>query len=318
MADGVVTNLIGGSSIHELLSLEPYGCQRRLWYRDRGQIPDYPEANQGALERGRWGEAAAAKVYAQQTGRKLRHVYSQMVSRECPDFGGHIDRHIVAINQFPYFGPGVLEVKCPGEYEFRRIKRAGLHQASIAQLQWYLNLTGWHWGAFAVFSLERWELVHFDIARDNVLIAQLVEEAHRYRRIRENGPPPERLDPQDKRCAQCVYRTTCQGEALLALVGQDGDAPEVDLGIAPLVTAYQDAQQLVAEAETQAAADRQALETALGDRQAVQTAGAKVYWRAQPGAWRWDTKTLETEHPELALTYKRQGAPTRPLRIFPI
>ena len=307
-------NLIGGSALPDILSLPPYGCQRRLWLRDTGQQPDYPESKPGALARGIWGEAAAAQVYAEVTGRKLRRM-GLVVSRDCPEFGGHPDRRIVTCDDR---GPGLLEAKCPGEYEFLRVRREGLHLAHIVQLQWYLYLAVLTWGAYAVFSLERWELIHFDVARDEALILSLVAAAHQYRRIRDNGPAPERLDAHDKRCGRCVYRTTCQGAALVALLGEGTETLDVDLGLSPLVAEYLDARSLVAEAEDVLAEARAPLELALGDRQAVETAGARVYWRAHPGRQYWDGQALDREHPELAATYKRRGAPTRPLLVYPI
>ena len=40
-----------------------------------------------------------------------------------------------------------------------------------------MNVTGWKWGSFAIFSAERWELIHFDMVRDNELIEMMGADA---------------------------------------------------------------------------------------------------------------------------------------------
>ena len=43
---------IGGSDAHHILGLEPYGCERYLWYDKTRQAPDYDTFNEDLLKRG--------------------------------------------------------------------------------------------------------------------------------------------------------------------------------------------------------------------------------------------------------------------------
>ena len=308
---------IGGSSIGAVLSLPPYGCRRRLWYDHCAIEPDYPRETSGAMERGTFGEAAAAAKYAKETGRKLRRINLRLAHQDYPEFTAHVDRHIVA---FDDRGPGVLEVKCPGERIFSKVKRDGIAQDYLCQLQWYLFITGWQWGAFAVMNLETWQLIHFDIERDEEIISHLRESALDYLRILENGPEPERLDSKDRRCANCIFRRSCQGAALLALASESDQADDLvsDPSLGAIASEYREAKQIEDEASLYVAEVRERLETAIGTRTAIETTGARIYFRPQPGRVTVDSKGLKSKYPEIYKELARPGKPSRPLRVYPV
>lgn len=302
---------IGGSDIHHILNEKPYGCARRLWYEKRGIDPDYPIEETGAMRRGTLLEAIVAREVAQRRGWKIRR--RGEVTAEGGRLRAHIDRHIVAHDSR---GPGVLEVKTVGQWMYRRIVDEGLPSRFILQLQWYLCLTGWKWGAVAVCEVEGWQIDVLEFERDEQIISSITAAAQDFLRLTENGPAPDALDPRDSRCARCPWRTTCQGEALLkAVKGADGEI-ERDDSIAHLVERYLEAKYLVAQAEEVAATARKRLEQAIGDRQAVETIGARVYFKPVV-SMRWDTRALDRDHPELAEQYKRRSV-SRPLRVYPI
>ena len=298
--------------MHHILNIAPWGCLRKKWLADTGHQPDYEPAYNPALVRGTKGESLAAEEYASQTGRKLRNLHSELTDKDIPQFSGHIDRHIVAFDER---GPGVLEVKCPGEHMFRKIKADGLPQAYIAQLQWYMMLTGWRWGSYAIMHLDSWKLMHWDMERDDELTASMREQAAHYLRIAENGPEPDRLDPKDKRCGSCEFRRSCQGEALLAGVDSASDLV-VDAALGGVVQEYMEAKQIEDEAGELVAEARGRLEAAMNNRQVVDTTGARVYWKVQVSK-RIDTNLLRKKYPMIACEVEKESV-SRPLRVFPI
>jgi len=297
---------IGGSDLGDILQIAPYGCRLRCWYRKRGI--DLVEIDSEHMRRGRFGEEAAAKEYERVTGRKvMRHTVRRRA--DLPDYhGGHIDRHIVA---FDDRGPGVLEIKCPGQIMFRQIKREGLSQAYVAQLQWYMYLTGWRWGSYAVMHLDSWEMIHFDLERDDELIGLLVREAEDFWRLVENGPQPDKIDPPGKACARCEYREKCHGAQELPPF--DGEIIRDD-SLAPLMAEYREAKQIVDEATELLDGVKERIRAAMGERQCVDTIGGRIYWRQQERRTI-DARKLRAKHPEIAAQFERVSK-FRTLKIY--
>jgi putative phage-type endonuclease len=283
---------IGGGDMGDVLSLAPYGCRYRAWLEKRGEVEPEDISGKGPVRRGVRGEEIAAEEYSRETGRRVRR-YQFLRHKDFPYFGAHIDRHIVAFDER---GPGVAEIKCPGEFAFRTIKREGMSEAHISQLNWYLYVTGWKWGAFAVFSLERFELVHFDVQRDDVLIERLANAAQDFHRLLENGPAPEKLDAKDKRCIRCHHREHCHGEP--ELPEWDG-LIEYDPSLGALVADYREAQQIESEASAYKTEVGDKLRVLMSGRQCVDTDGARVYY-----------STVKVD------SYTVKAHEKRPLRVF--
>lgn len=313
---------IGGSDAHHLFTLEPWGCARRLWYEKSGAPMDHPPTETNLQRRGIELEGLVAQEYASQTGRKIR-VVGMKRHPEHRELLVHVDR-IITIGER---GPGVLEIKTMGREEFWRVKREGMRPGYILQLQHAMLVTGAQWGSFAVFHPDSWSLLWWDMERDEEICLRIRDAALPFWARVENGPAPSddvhdklrRLDPKDRRCATCPWRTTCQGQALLqaaVAAGEPNEEVAVDMALAPLVEEYREAQGMVGEAEGLLFTVRARLEAALAGRIAVQTLGARVYFRPQT-AWRWDVKALDRDHPELRDIYKRESV-SRPLRVFPI
>jgi putative phage-type endonuclease len=304
---------VGGSDVHALFNLPPRGCQRALWY-DKTNVPeDFPFTGNNHTQRGIELEALIADKYSavcgRQTGMALNVVHGQL-----PVLRVNIDRIILPVRDDST--PGVLECKAPSVREFLRIKREGLPDSWILQMQHGLHVTGWSWGAFAVFSAELWELLTFPVERDPVMGLSIQEAALRFWRLVENGPPPDRLDPGDRRCQTCPWRTTCQGEALLQSVQEHerGDPLPSDPSLEPLVQDYLTAKGIRDDADEFLEQAKERLQTALGDRVAVESPSARCYYRPQEQR-RLDTTALRKDHPELAAQYERKSV-LRPLRVI--
>jgi predicted phage-related endonuclease len=260
----------------------------------------------------------AADLWAERHRRKLRRMGVRF-HPEIPNLLVHIDRRILHPIQ-GHRTPGVLEVKCPSLFEFKRIKREGIGEAYILQMQHALAVTGWSWGFFAIFSAELWELIDFQVVREEKIIAKILEEGQRFWRLVENGPPPDRFPITEARCPKCPWRTTCQGEALLgARREEEGkwDSCELPLdeNIGPLVNEFLEMKGLEEEASALTETAKARLQEALGNRQAVRAPGARIYYRATETK-RIDTRALKIDLPEVAAKYERTSV-VRSLRVYP-
>jgi hypothetical protein len=63
---------IGGSDIPHLVGLEPFGCQRRLWYDKKGVPEDFPQQTNRHMKRGSAMEEFAVTEYYETTARHVR------------------------------------------------------------------------------------------------------------------------------------------------------------------------------------------------------------------------------------------------------
>jgi predicted phage-related endonuclease len=304
---------IGGSDTHHLLNERPYGCQRSLWYDKRGTEPDYPLITTGIMERGNDLELFVAKFYRKSTGRMIRRHQTRVHSKY--DWArANVDRQIIGVKDKD--GPGILECKTSGREMFYKIKSEGLPIGYLLQLQWYLWITGYSWGSYAILWPDAWYpdgFLYFDYDRDDELIALLEEAGSRFWRAVENGPTPSRLDPGDKRCSKCSFRTQCQGLALLQSVESNGEI-DVDNSIKDTVELVVEAKELQAEAALLLKNRKSELMDLVGSRQAVDCDGYRVH--AKPiVANRFNTKLFKSEHPDDYEQYLAESV-SRPLKIY--
>jgi len=280
---------IGGSDVADVLSLPPYGCAARLFDEKKGITPDYPESYNPHMERGKALEDVAAREYEKVEEVTTIKCYPQ--SNEVhPWMRGNIDRVIMDATGNP---AGVLEIKCPARRTFLSLKKEGLPEAWILQMQHYLYVYDLNWGAFGILWAEGWEFIHFRVERDDQLIFQLIEREREFWEMVTHGRRPERLPEGDARCRRCNRRVTCRGLDLVVDLatpeGPDGigERWEDCRGNSEISKAVLDVIE-AAEIEQEAAEwkedRREVLKKLLGPtKREIRTADARVTWA--PGHW---------------------------------
>lgn len=289
---------IGGSDIASVFSIG-YGCRRRLWYDKRGVEPDFPREENGPMALGKLLESYFADHYARITGRQVA-VREVAYHPEHSELLVHADRMVYDPAR-P--APGVLEIKSMGRGAYFNVKRKGLPEDYILQLQHGMLVTGATWGSFAIgcrdFGVSRpQDLLWWDLEREEEVHKEILREGPIFWAQVENGPAPDALGPDDARCQECAFSVSCQGNALQPAV--KADDYEVDESLAALVREYVDRRELKKEAELLLDDTKAELQARLGDRTMVRAGGAKVQY------FSYTKKTYTVpEHSE------------RPLRIYP-
>lgn len=308
---------IGASDISDVLSLPPYGCKLRLWRERQGQEPDYPQTINEHMRRGLFFEDFVAGLYKKRTGREL----AKLKKKDLPIT--HKEYHFVRCtpDRLHKKDGSPLEIKCPGRRIFMQLQMEGLQEAYILQIQQQINLCNAEKGSVAIFCAETADFLTWDIPRDEVMFKEMLRAEISFWEMVEKKIEPGKLLCDDKRCGRCEYRTTCHGQAQAsALENRESASGELmqdtSLGLASLIKQYQEAKTITDEAEEYLAEVQYKIKQALGDRQAVQTDGARIYFRSQE-SWRWDIKLLVSQHPELEKDFKKKTI-TRPLRIYSV
>ena len=335
---------IGGSDAASIFNIG-YGCRRRLVYDKRGVEPDYPKDESLIMKLGNLLEPFFAEEYARKTGRIVNKPGSTSHPL-FPMFRVNVDAEIIAQDKS---GPGVLEQKAQGQAAFSKTKREGVVEDYICQVNWGCMVRDLQWGAFQIGCRDSGESIAWDVDRDESLIDAMVEEGEKLWAIIQDtaAPLPDRLPIDDKRCSDCQWRQTCQGDALVHLSGEKDCAPGED--IRGLLALYDERKPLVDEADALLEEVKEQLKDALFHRPAValpwpgRKKDRKVYFRPQDGRVTWETEDLVRRYEALRMaertvraccsdgeqaaaefdaqfpaadTFKRQGVPFRVLRVY--
>lgn len=264
------TGYIGGSDWYELLD----GCELRLWKTKRGE--DGGREVTGAMQRGTKMEPLVKEEYVERTGRKIRNHNTLIRHKSFPWAAAHIDAWT-----YDDTSRGVLECKTAAPHMFRTFKRDGLPQHYIAQMNWYLYVTGSQWGEWAVLEPVDWEFETFRVLRDDVLIQALHERAMLAWAKIENGPAPEKLDAFAKPCRKCAWRAECH--PVMEIPQDIGDA-EQDDSIEEIAAALANARKIKADADRYEKECAETLTETLGSRLHVVSGELEVIRQTSPRA----------------------------------
>ena len=279
---------IGGSDCAAVFGVG-YGCPKRLYLDKRGEVPDFPREDNEAMRLGRVLEPFFAEQYERRTGRQVVIAPEPAVHARHPELRVNVDRMIMRDGDSE---AGVLEIKSVGRATYYKIKREGLPEDYILQLQHAIEVTGVDWGAFCVGNRDSGEILYWDVVKDQALARTIVDAEVAFWGDIVSGNMPGRLEPDDRRCQKCEYRVSCQGHALIQIEERYGNTDiERDDSLAALLGEYLERKGLSDQAESLVEETKEELMTRLGDRQAVETAGRKVYFRPQV-SMRGDFKTL--------------------------
>lgn len=324
---------IGGSDIGDVLNLEPWGCRRRLYYEKTGFTPDYYDAENPLLERGIALEGVALDMYERKTGRPigltvpgLPTLSPTRLYRSKED-----QRLLVHLDAVVYREPrkkgrprktktaetfaGVLELKTVGAPMFFKIKRDGIPEAYIMQIQHAMWVTGLSWGSFGILWPDGWRMITFDVAARKDLQEAARSEALKFLDEVTAGKIPERLPATDKRCQRCAFRASCQGALLLEAAKGQYEHREDDQ-LQTIIDRYWEYKGLYDEAEELYEGVKNDLKTILGGAIGVEVPGSRVYFRPVVSK-RIDVVKLREKYSDAAKDCEAESV-SRPLKVYAI
>ncbi len=280
------TKSIGGSDLGHIFNLPPYGCRRRLWYEKTATPSDYPFIETAPMRRGKFFEPIVRGFYEQQTGLTVEPGPINLTDPKRAFSTGELDGRV---RENGIARP--WECKVPGERMFIKVKREGMSDEYILQLQKYIYLDNADAGTFAVFHADSVNMLTFDLARDEEIVKEIARaEISFWKDVTERNIP-DRLEAVDRRCAACLWRTSCQGAAMLENVKAfDGDIP-FDGSLDALMAEYAQAKEIHDEATVLIDGVKGRIKEAMGDSPAIQTTGNRIYYRPQ-SSMRWSTNAL--------------------------
>ncbi|MBP1717624.1 MAG: hypothetical protein H6Q43_1062 [Deltaproteobacteria bacterium] len=292
---------LGGSDSPIVLGVSPFQTRRQLYLEKVGLAEPVPET--AAMKRGKRMESIVADLYQEIKERPVEVVRQKLVHHDMPFLWAHIDRRITDPKR-PTRGPGILEIKCPGISIYHKCKREGLPLYYVVQLQHYLGVTGLKWGGFAVFSAEAWEMIEFDVQRDNELIKIIFQKDKEFWENTQKGIAPEDDSVQ-------VELPDFNGEVANMNVINPLDWEEA-------VRAYQQGKMLRAEGEDMMALAETRIKAMMEsvNAEVAEGAGARIYWSFQKARRTLDKAAFKRENPEAYRMYESFLVEGQPPRVF--
>ena len=189
------TQGIGGADVGSLFGLNHWKSLPELWLEKTGRLPpDYSDSLPKLL--GRLFEEPVAKAFALQTGRRVQKTNRLLIHPRYRFMTGHPDRFQWDTSRSRRRAKGVLEIKTTHMRQWHEWSHGGIPAQYYLQLQHYLVLTGCQWGSFAVLFGGQ-KLVHFDLDRDEAVIAVMLEkEAAFWQLVETQQMPPIELSEE--------------------------------------------------------------------------------------------------------------------------
>lgn len=314
---------LGGTDIHQLMNLEPWGCRRRVWYQKRNVPPDYEDEVRPEMERGLALQEMVIDRYVKETGCKRDGLFNQVAENPVTGLHRHAkQKHlIVHVDEIveDARGPKVLEAKTVGARMYWMIKREGLPDAYNLQLQHAMLVTKYDRGAFALLWPDGWRMLQFDVPANKKVQAVIESEAEDFwKDLTTLGPEPERLAPTDPRCGSCAWRSSCQGKAMLEALREEGGAPIMDAQLSamlkPILKRFWDVRSLAKESAEMYEAAKEEMKAALGNLKYVETQDDKIHFRPLVSN-RIDPAKLRKHYPDVAAECTVESV-SRPLKVF--
>lgn len=148
-------NYVGGSDAASVVGLNPYGSAYQLWAEKTGRIPGF-EGNL-ATKVGTYLEEFVAKLFEEETGKKVKRDNQSFVNDQYPFAIADIDRAVIGEN-------AGLEIKTCSALSLKRFKGGDYPSNYYVQCMHYLAVTGkdkWYLAVlignsdFRIFEIER-------------------------------------------------------------------------------------------------------------------------------------------------------------------
>jgi len=318
---------IGGSDWSDVLSLEPYGCARRLVFIKRGKEPDFPIIQTPVMLRGHLLEPIIAQEYAEETQSSVGAGPAEEKDRlfDLPDWWtGNVDRIIyptknVMTEFVPEIDVGVLEIKTKAQRMYFKAKKEGLALGEYAQIHHYMYMLSLKWGDFIVKWPDGWQHFIVRVEKDEELISRMLSAGEVFWKKVTDGPLPHRLDPGDRRCQNCNWRQRCHGLGLYDAVPDEpaGDY-EVshDRSLLNMVNERAEIRTVVKQSKEMMEGINEQIKTHLGKPSKLIVQETKVLlYETIPT--RFDSRNFKTDHPEMYKKYTKIQKKQETLRIYP-
>lgn len=287
---------IGSSDVGAILGLSRYKTPLQVWQEKTAAEPP-PEVHNKATEWGIRLEDDVADFYAETTGHKVIRDNKIRQHPEYPYLTCNIDRLIIhkdpAVREER--GRGILEIKTTVSYTMAAWE-SEVPIPYYTQVVHQMLVSGFRWGEFAIFILDKRELKIVPFVWDPEFGMRLLTEAVRFCEdfVFTGIEPP--MKAQDFELAKTEPEK---------IVEADNDMLEV-------CTDYGILQEEIRRLEKKQDELQEKIKEAIGTAEVLASQGEVIAtWKATKGRVMFDQKALEKAEPEIYAKYIKVGEPGR-------
>lgn len=200
-------NYIGGSDAGAVVGMNQFSSPYELWAEKTGKIPGFD--GNVTTQVGAYLEEFVAKMFEEQTGKKVRRKNRILVNDLYPWASANVDRVIVGEK-------AILEIKTTNSLPAMRLFAAGEYPEHwYCQVTHYLAVTGLEKAYIAVLIGCR-EFRVFEVERNqNEIDALMNAEKEFWRHVTENTPPPADGTDATSETLSTIYAEEHEGEVSL-------------------------------------------------------------------------------------------------------
>ena len=302
---------VGGSDIASILNQKSWGCARRLFYGKTETTPDFDEPHNYLFDRGNILESYVRERYEKETGLRVEQV-EMKVHPEYDFMRVNVD----GLVDNPILGKGVFEAKTRNQYLFNQIKAEGLPVSDILQIHFGMMIHGCDWGCIAILHPDSFSFITFEVDFDPAVAEIVKNGVIKFWDMKVNGVKPDHLPPSDKRCSACIFRTQCQGQALLDSF-EEVDMDDIHDGTAhdDLVNEWLDAREVKRVADMEESELKKRVVGVMDAIPAMYSAGHRVVSKPQNRV-SFNSKKFKEDYPEMYKQYAKTSI-SRPIRPYP-
>lgn len=206
---------IGGSDAGAIVGLDEYKTPYSLWAEKTGKTEGF--GGNISTKVGTYLEELVAKMFTEETGKKVRRKNATLVNGQYPFACANVDRFLVGERS-------LLECKTSTSLPVMKKIRGGEYpERWYCQMTHYLAVTGLDKAYLAVLINNR-EFKVYELERDEEEIKALMDAEAEFWTHVENDTPPAftGLDP-DSEALKVVYREGYDNAEAVQLVGRESD-----------------------------------------------------------------------------------------------
>lgn len=206
---------IGGSDAGAIVGLDEYKTPYSLWAEKTGKTEGF--GGNISTKVGTYLEELVAKMFTEETGKKVRRKNATLVNDQYPFACANVDRFLVGERS-------LLECKTSTSLPVMKKIRGGEYpERWYCQMTHYLAVTGLDKAYLAVLINNR-EFKVYELERDEDEIKALMEaEAEFWRSVESDTPPAfTGLDP-DSEALKVIYRDGNANTDAVQLLGRESD-----------------------------------------------------------------------------------------------
>lgn len=294
------TTTMGGTDAGALLGVHPSRGLGAVFDSLMGVGREMPDSD--LLERGRMLEDVARRLLVRRGGYTVVREGLVLTDPALPYVHASVDGVVTHPNRGRALG--IVEAKIMMPHVYVNAVTNGIHPHYMAQIQHYLWVTGARWGVFALLEPAHWQFHHFEVERDEAMIARLADAAEAF--VRDHLVPQVRPG-----------RRTHAAYPVPEGIGRRGEVRNDDWWLAQMA-AFQTAKAELVLAESRMEALKEALKEKLEAEGVsgvvVPGMNAKVEWR-EATRRTFNREAFQTANPTIDLNPFYEGSVSRSFHV---